>query len=72
MPKSNVVLDAHGLNLDAALKANKKLAKLYSQQTEAIDGAADKAKAKFKVKIDKLIAGLPAEVAELVKANEPS
>ena len=71
MPKkSTTVLDAHGTNLEQALKAKRDLSRLYAQQTEAMDGAVDKAKAKFKVKIDKLLAGLSPEVLELVKPAE--
>lgn len=67
---SEEIVDTSTTHLEAALKAKKALSKLYAKQTEAMDGAVDKAKAKFKVKIDKLIAGLPAEVAALIKSSK--
>jgi len=67
---SESIIDTNIETLEAAVKAKKTLSKLYAQQVAAMDGAVDKAKARFKKRIDKLLAGLTPEVLELVKPTE--
>jgi hypothetical protein len=62
---SDTTIDIHTENLASALKAKKKLAKLYATQVEM----QDKVRERYTGKIAKLIESLSPEVARLIDAS---